>query len=81
MISGTCNKPVNKFIHVVLTNGNDVKATSFELLVTAIGDDAETEEYKDKGCGGVIETSLIGMAFISVLAGALLITRKRKVSE
>ncbi len=81
MISGTCNKPVNKFIHVVLTNGNDVKATSFELLVTAIGDDAETEEYKDKGCGGVIETSLIGMAFISVLAGSLLITRKRKVSE
>ena len=81
MISGTCNNPVNKFIHVILTDGSTKTATSFELLVTAVGDDAETEEYKDKGCGGAIGTSLVGMALLSVIAGALLITRKRKIAE
>ena len=84
VISGSVDKPVNKFIHVVLTDGNTKTATSFELLVTAIGDDAETEEYKDKkGCGGEIATACLialislaglGLAFVAV-------DRKRRIAK
>ena len=84
VISGSCENPVNKFIHVLLKNDEDkaIAATSFELLVAAIGNDAETESYGgggSKGCGGAIGTTLIGMTFLSMIAGALLITKKRKI--
>ena len=84
VISGSCDQPVNKFIHVLLTDDNNkVTGTSFELLVTAIGNDADMDEVKTKkgGCGGAIGTTLAGMALLSVLAGAILITKKRKITE
>ena len=85
-ISGTVNKPVNKFIHVVLNSDGVKTATSFQLVVTAISSDAETEEYKDKGCAGgcagSIEASMIGIAALGLVAiGALLINRKSKNAE
>ena len=84
VISGSVDKPVNKFIHVVLTDGNTKTATSFELLVTAIGDDAETEEYKDKkGCGGEIATaSLIALISLAGLGLAFAaVDRKRRIAK
>ena len=84
VISGSVDKPVNKFIHVVLTDGNTKTATSFELLVTAIGDDAETEEYKDKkGCGGEIATaSLIALISLAGLGLAFVaVDRKRRIAK
>ena len=84
VISGSVDKPVNKFIHVVLTDGNTKTATSFELLVTAIGDDAETEEYKDKkGCGGEIATaSLIALISLAGLGLAFAAAdRKRRIAK
>ena len=84
VISGSVDKPVNKFIHVVLTDGNTKTATSFELLVTAIGDDAETEEYKDKkGCGGEIATaSLIALISLAGLGLAFVAAdRKRRIAK
>ena len=84
VISGSSEKPINKFIHVVLTNGSVKKATSFELLVTAIGDDAETEAYEDKkGCGGEIAAgSLIALLGLAGLGLAFVaIDRKRRFSK
>ena len=85
-ISGSSNVPVNKFIHVVLTDGSTKTATSFELVVTAIGDNAETDTYKDpakkKGCFGGVEISLVSMAALSLVAVAgLLINKKRKIAK
>ena len=85
-ISGSSDVPVNKFIHVVLTDGSTKTATSFELVVTAIGDNAETDTYKDpakkKGCFGGVEISLVSMAALSLVAVAgLLINKKRKIAK
>ena len=85
-ITGTVNTPVNRFVHVILTDeDNKISGTSFQLVVTAIGSDAETEEYSKGcagGCAGGIEASLISMAALGALAiGALLIARKRKIAE
>ena len=53
-------------------------------MVNAWGyNDADMDEVKTKkgGCGGAIGTTLAGMALLSVLAGAILITKKRKITE
>ena len=88
VISGSSDVPVNKFIHVILMNNNDRVGTSFELVITAVGNDAEYEEYEDekqpgkKGCFGGVEASLLGIAAVSILAlGALFIEKKRKIAE
>ena len=85
VISGKVSDPINKFVHVILTDGQAKEMSSFQLVVTAIGSDAETETYQKGcagGCAGGIEASLIGMAALGVLAiGALLINRKRKIAE
>ena len=85
-ISGKVSKPENRFVHVILTDSENKKtASSFQLVVTAIGNDAETETYQKGcagGCSGGIEASMIGIAALGVLAiGALLINRKRKISQ
>ena len=89
VISGSSDVPVNKFIHVMVMAGTQaIAGTSIELLITAVGDNAETEDYVDpkpdgkKGCFGGFEISMIAMSAISVLAlGALFITKKRKIAE
>ena len=89
VISGSSDVPVNKFIHVMVMAGTQaIAGTSIELLITAVGDNAETEDYVDpkpdgkKGCFGGFEISIIAMSAISVLAlGALFITKKRKIAE
>ena len=86
VISGKVSSPINKFVHVIL-NGDDNKQTlsSFQLVVTAIGSDAEMETYQKGcagGCAGGIEASVISVAALGALAiGALLIGRKRKIAE
>ena len=85
VISGTVANPVNKFVHVILTDGQNKTMTSFQLVITAVGSDAETEEYKKGcagGCAGGIEASMISIAALGLVAiGALLISRKRKIAE
>ncbi len=89
VISGSSDVPVNKFIHVMVMAGTQaIAGTSIELLITAVGDNAETEDYVDpkpggkKGCFGGFEISMIAMSAISVLAlGVLLINKKRKIAE
>ncbi len=89
VISGSSDVPVNKFIHVMVMSGTQaIAGTSIELLITAVGDNAETEDYVDpkpggkKGCFGGFEISMIAMSAISVLAlGVLLINKKRKIAE
>ena len=90
VISGTSDTPVNKFIHVmVMTDQHAIAGTTFELSITAIGSDAETEDYVDKdqggkkkGCFGGFEISMVAMTAISALAiGALFINKKRKIAE
>ena len=89
VISGSSDVPVNKFIHVMVMAGTQaIAGTSIELLITAVGDNAETEDYVDpkpdgkKGCFGGFEISMMTMAAISALAlGALFINRKRKIAE
>ena len=86
VISGKVSSPINKFVHVVFTDDeNKTTLSSFQLVVTAIGNDAETESYSKGcagGCAGGIEASLISMAALGALAiGALLINRKRKIAE
>ena len=84
-ISGSSDKPINKFVHVILTDGGTKTGTNFELVIKAIGDNAEVDTYKGgskkKGCGGAIGTTVAGMAILSVLAGAILIAKKRKIAE
>ena len=73
-ISGTCNEPVNKFVHILFDNNTGL---SFELRIYAVGDNAEVEDApakKKKGCGGEIVaiaslTALIGLAGIALLKG------------
>ena len=89
VISGSSDVPVNKFIHVILMNNNDRVGTSFELVITAVGNDAEYDEYEDekepdkkKGCFGGLEASMISIAMVGVLAiGALLVEKKRKIAK
>ena len=86
VISGKISSPMNKFVHVILTDDNNKQTlSSFQLVITAIGSDAETETYSKGcagGCAGGIEASLISMAALGALAiGALLINRKRKIAE
>ena len=91
-ISGSVDKPVNKFVHVLLTSGQVTYGTTLELLITAVGNDAVTETYVDpepekepekkKGCFGGIEVSLMSIATLSVMAlAALFIDRKRKIAQ
>ena len=93
VISGSVDKPVNKFIHVLAHNNNDILGTRLELVVTAVGNSAETEDYVDpvnpdngggnkkKGCFGSVEVSLMSIATLSVIAlAALFIERKRKIA-
>ena len=96
VISGSVDHPVNKFIHVLLKDGNSIYGTRLEFVVTAIASEGETEDYVDpekpdeggkdegkkKGCFGGIEVSLISISALSVIAlGALFIDRKRKIAK
>ena len=86
VISGSVANPVNRFVHVILTDEQGGKtASSFQLVVTALGSDAETTSYSKGcagGCAGGIEASMIGIAALGILAiGAILIERKRKIAE
>ena len=86
VISGSVDHPVNRFVHVLLTDSEGKQTIStFQLVVTAIGSDAETETYQKGcagGCAGGIEASMVGVATLGLLAiGALLINRKRKIAE
>ena len=92
VISGSCEQPVNKFIHVMVRFADQsVKGTSFELLVKAVGANADLDEYTDskpepgkKGCASDI-VSIGALAGIIALAGVatiiLAIDKKRRVSE
>ena len=91
VISGSVDHPTNKFIHVLATNGNDVRGTMFELLVVPAGEEVTYDTYTDpepeqpkkkKGCFGALEASMISIALVGAFAiGALLINRKRKIAE
>ena len=86
VISGSVSEPMNRFVHVILTDSEGKQTiSSFQLVVTAIGNDAETETYRKGcagGCAGGIEASMVGVAALGLLAiGALLINRKRKIAE
>ena len=97
VISGSVDHPVNKFIHILLVNGNNIYGTRLEFVVTAVGNVEPTDSYVDpdepdnggeeesgkkKGCFGSIEVSLLSMTAFSVIAiGALFIDRKRKFAK
>ena len=86
VISGSVSEPMNRFVHVILTDSEGKQTiSSFQLVVTAIGSDAETETYRKGcagGCAGGIEASMVGVAALGLLAiGALLINRKRKIAQ
>ena len=95
VISGSVDKPVNKFIHVLVQNGNDIYGTRLELVVAAVASEGETEAYVDpdkpdeggdsgkkKGCFGTVEVSLLSITTLSLIAiGALFIDRKRKIAK
>ena len=91
-ITGVCDEPVNKFIHIVAVTPNGaVAGVSFELRIMTVVDNAELEDMPEKGgnkggekkgCFGAYETALAGVALVSILAiSFLLIDKKRRVAE
>ena len=94
VISGSVDHPVNKFIHVLLTDGTHYYGTRLELVITAVANEEATETYVDpvepevepapekKGCGGSIEVSLICIGALGLVATALvLFDKKRKIAR
>ena len=82
-ISGKCDEPVNKFIHILFDNNT---AVSFELRIYATGDTAEVEDApaaKKKGCGGEVASvaSLISLIGVAGIALILVSNKKRRVAE
>ena len=82
-ISGKCDEPVNKFIHILFDNNT---AVSFELRIYATGDTAEVEDApaaKKKGCGGEVASvaSLITLIGVAGIALILASNKKRRVAE
>ena len=81
-ISGTVNKAVNKFIHILVTNGSTTEGASFELRIYAKGVNAELGEMEPKpkqGCGGEVVSVSILLGVIALAgAGYLLFHRRRK---
>ncbi len=85
VISGKVSAPQTRFVHVILTSGTTKYCSTLELHIMAVGNNAETEEYKDakkKGCFGGLEVSLIGVTVLaSIAVGAIFFSRKRKIAE
>ena len=87
-ITGLSDEPVNKFIHILVMDGETVTAgISFELRIYAALDDAEViddknETPKKKGCGGEI-VSPVALISLLAIAGVSLLTllKKRRVAE
>ena len=92
-ITGSSEVAVNKFIHVLVKNGNEVSGISFEIRIFAkeaevvLEDIPETEpevepKPEKKGCGGMIETTLLSVMALGILAaGMMLISKKRRIAE
>ena len=93
VISGSVEKPVNKFIHVLVKNGNDIYGTRLEMVIAAVANEGETEDYVDpvnpepeqpkkKGCFGSVEVTLASLVLFSVAAISILVfDRKRKIAK
>ena len=80
-ITGSVDKPVNKFIHILFDNNSGV---SFELRIYATGNNAEVDRpAASKGCGGeVLSTaSLIALVGLVGVGFFLISQKKRRVTE
>ena len=79
-ITGSVDKPVNKFIHILFDNNSGV---SFELRIYARGNDAEVDRPASKGCGGEVLSTASLIALVGLVGvGFLLISqKKRRVTE
>ena len=90
-ISGSITKSVNKFVHILVTDGDVTKGISFELRIYAKEAEVEMEDMviepeveptpeKKKGCRGDIEVTLASVALIGALAiGFMLFDKKRRI--
>ena len=75
-ITGVCNEPVNKFIHILFQDGdNIVGGLSFELRIYAEANSA----IKSGGCGGEFEITALSVAVLGIaMIGFILVDKKRK---
>ena len=84
-ITGSVDKPVNKFVHVLVKltlDGSEdptIVGKSFELAI--LYEKIEKEQPKKKGCGGVVTASSAVFAVLTVLGATLLLKKARKEEE
>ena len=80
VITGSSNVPVNKFIHVLIGEEEELQGVSFELRVYAAPTTTFDMQAKESGCGGSAELTFLSIALLgSLMIGFVLFERKRRV--
>ncbi len=78
-ITGQSDTPVNKFVHILIDNGDEKLGYSFELRIYA-AEYQSPNAKKSGGCGGAFELTILATSLLGAMVfGFVLFERKKRI--